>query len=64
MMSSEVTTTLNKPQKKKKSKRDNSANSIRSKVFTPVEVAEWEFIRPDESKEMATQLESSIDKKR
>ena len=54
-----------KPQKKKKIKRESSATSIRSKkVVAPVEVDDWEFVRPHEDEDLQNQLESSIDKKR
>ena len=65
-MSSEITgSAVLKPQKKKKSKRESSATSMKSKkVVAPVEVEDWEFVRPHEDEDLQNQLESSIDKKR
>ena len=67
-MSSEITgSAVLKPQKKKKAKRENSATSFKSKkskVAAPVEVEDWEFVRPHEDEDLQNQLESSIDKKR
>ena len=56
-----------KPKKKKQSKRENSGDSsIRSKtkMVTPVDLVEDTFVRAHEDKNIESQLETSIEKKR
>ena len=55
-----------KPAKKKKAKRENSGSSIRSKAVNTAVECYWETepARAHEDDEMKNQLESSIDRKR